>query len=159
VPRTPPTASASTSTAPSGPPERPAAANGLTLAAAEAFYRYYVELKNYAATTGDTEALLSASEAGCEGCKEYATYVAKVNAANGGLTGDYQERVKEVSELVRGSGGRLGGSAVIAVGNYTTKNTPSAKPIVSKAAEFTDQIALSPNGQNWVMYETQFEER
>ncbi|MFI6675087.1 DUF6318 family protein [Kribbella sp. NPDC050470] len=138
---------------------RPAAANGLTLAAAEAFYRYYVDLKNYAATTGDTAALLSASEAGCEGCKEYATYVAEVNAANGGLTGDYQERVKELSELARGDSGRLGGSAVIAVGTYTTKNTPSAKPIVSKAAEFTDQIALSPSGGNWVMYETQFEAR
>lgn len=151
--------STATPTTPSDPPQRPAAASGLTLAAAEAFYRYYVDLKNYAAATGDTAALLSASEAGCEGCKEYAAYVAKVNAANGGLAGDYQERVREVSELVRGGNGRLGGSAVITVGNYTTKNAPSATPIISKAAEFTDQIALSPSGQNWVMYETQFEER
>jgi hypothetical protein len=131
----------------------------LTLAAAEAFYRYYVDLKNYAATTGDAEALLAASEAGCEGCKEYADYVTKVNAGNGGLTGDYRETVKEVSELVRGASGRIGGSAVISVGKYTTKNSPSATPIVSDAAEFTDQIALSSSGDNWVMYETQFEER
>jgi hypothetical protein len=146
-------------TPPAGPPERPAAAEGLTLAAAEAFYRHYVDLMNYASQTGDTAPLLAASESGCERCKEYADFVAKINEANGGLSGDYRERVKEVSELVRGSSGRVGGSALVSVGAYTTKESPSAKPIVSKAASYTEQIALSPSGANWAMYEMKLEAR
>ncbi|MEU4193439.1 DUF6318 family protein [Kribbella sp. NPDC026611] len=157
---TPSGSPSSTPSAPaSAPPTRPAAADGLTLGAAEAFYRYYIDLKNYAAATGDTAALLSASESGCEGCNDYAQYVAKVNEANGGISGDYRERVKDVSQLVRGSTGRVGGSAVIAVGTFTTKNSPTSKPIISKPAEYTDTISLSPKGQNWVMYEMLFEER
>ncbi|WP_344112215.1 DUF6318 family protein [Kribbella alba] len=147
------------SATPSGPPVRPTTAEGLTLSAAEAFYRHYVDLMNYASQTGETAPLLAASESGCERCKEYASFVAKVNEANGGLTGDYRERVKEVSELVRGSSGRVGGSAIVTVGNYTTKATPTTKPIVSKAAEYTEQIALSPSGSNWVMYELKLESR
>jgi hypothetical protein len=114
---------------------------------------------NYASQTGHTTELRAASEPGCEGCKEYADFVAKVNEANGGLSGDYRERIKEVSELVRGSSGRIGGSAIITVGNYTTKESPTAKPIVSKAAEYTDQIALAASSGNWVMYEMKLEER
>ncbi|MDX6236543.1 MAG: hypothetical protein QOG10_1358 [Kribbellaceae bacterium] len=114
---------------------------------------------NYASQTGDTAALLAASESGCERCKEYADFVAKINVANGGLSGDYRERVKEVSELVRGSSGRVGGSAIVSVGAYTTRESPSAKPIVSKAASYTEQIALSPSGANWVMYEMKLEAR
>ena len=114
---------------------------------------------NYASQTGDAAPLLAASEAGCERCKEYANFVSKVNETNGGISGDYRERVKEVSELVRGSSGRIGGSAVVTVGHYTTKASPSATPIVSKAAEYTEQIALSPSGSNWVMYELKLESR
>ncbi|MFF0338206.1 DUF6318 family protein [Kribbella sp. NPDC004875] len=155
-----PSASASTPTSSGAKaPERPAAANGLTLAAAEAFYRYYIDLKNYAAATGDTKSLMAASESGCEGCSDYANYVAKVNVANGGISGDYIEKIKELNQLTRGSTGRVGGSAVIAVGNFTTKNSPTATPIISQPAEYTDTISLSPKGQNWVMYEMLFEER
>jgi len=160
-PTTAPTA-VPTSTTPSASatsPTRPAAAEGLTLAAAEAFYRHYVDLMNYASQTGDTASLLAASEGGCERCKEYANFVAKVNEANGGLSGDYRERVKEVSELVRGSSGRVGGSAIVTVGHYTTKASPAASPIISKPAEYTEQIALSSSGSNWVMYELKLESR
>ncbi|WP_350278965.1 DUF6318 family protein [Kribbella sp. HUAS MG21] len=158
-PATTPGAPASSPASTGGPPARPAAAHGLTLAAAEAFYRYYIDLKNYAAATGDTAALLAASETGCEGCSDYASYVAKVNVANGGISGDYRERIKEITQLNRGSTGRVGGSAVIAVGNFTTKNSPTSSPIISKPAEYTDTIALSAKGQDWVMYEMLFEAR
>lgn len=129
------------------------------MAAAEAFYRHYVDLMNYAAQSGKTTELLAASEAGCEGCKEYADFVAKVNVANGGISGDYQEKVKEVSDLSRGDGGRVGGTAMVSVGSYTTKSSPTAKPSVSKAAEYTEEIALSPSDSNWVMYEIQLGSR
>jgi hypothetical protein len=114
---------------------------------------------NYASKTGDGAPLLAASEAGCEGCKQYADFTEKVNAANGGLSGDYFERVTEVSELVRGASGRIGGSAKVTVGTYTTKESPSAKPVTSKAGNYTEQFALAPNGGNWVMFEIKLEER
>jgi hypothetical protein len=146
-------------TPPAGPPERPPAAEGLTLAAAEAFIRHYIDLMNYASQTGDTSALTAASEGGCRRCQQYADFVKKVNEANGGLSGDYRERVKEVSELVRGGSGRLGGSAIVTIGAYTTKASPSAKPVTSKAKTYTEQVALSPAGGNWIMYEMKLEQR
>ena len=149
-----PSASSTPSTAaPTGPPERPSAATGLTLASAEAFVRYYSDLKNYASDTGDSTALLSASEAGCENCKAYADFVKKSNAANGLLTGDYHERLKEVSELVRGQNGRLGGSAIVSVGQYVSRQTPTATPFTSKPKTYTRELALSPQSGSWVMYE------
>ena len=147
---TPPTA---TSAPPSGPPSRPSGAVGLTLTAAEQFVQYYSGLMNYAADTGDTSPLLSASEAGCENCKAYADFVTKSNAANGLLTGDYRERVTDVSELVRGQAGRLGGSASVSVGAYVSRATASANPVNSKPAKYTREFALSPQGGSWVMYE------
>ena len=108
---------------------------------------------NYASQTGDGAPLLAASEAGCEGCKQYADFAAKVNAANGSLSGDYVERVTEVSELIRRDSGRLAGSANVTVGSYTTKDSQSAKPVTSTPGSYAEQIALSPSGGNWIMYE------
>ena len=126
---------------------------GLTLAAAEQFVQYYSGLMTYAADTGDTNSLLSASEAGCENCKAYADFVSKSNAANGLLTGDYREHITDVSELVRGQGERLGGSARVSVGSYVSRATASASPVNSKAAKYTREFALSPQDGSWVMYE------
>jgi hypothetical protein len=148
-----------TTTPPAGPPERPAAAEGLTLAAAEAFVHYYSDLMNYASDTGDGTALLSASDSGCENCKVYADFVKKSNAANGLLTGDYHEHITEVSELVRGQSGRLGGSAILKVGKYVSRETPTATPITSKSTNYTREIALSPQSGNWVMFEMKLVEQ
>jgi hypothetical protein len=141
------------------PPERPSTANGLTLAAAEQFIHYYNDLTNYAAATGDTSLLLGASEAGCENCKSYAAFVAKSNAANGLLTGDYRERITDVAELVRGQGGNVGGSASVSVGAYVSRTTPTASPVNIKATNYTLEFALSPRGGNWVMYEMKLDKK
>ena len=154
-----PSESTAATPTPTGPPTRPADADGLSLAAAEAFVRHYVDLMNYASQTGDGGPLLAASEAGCEGCKQYADFAAKVNAANGGLSGDYFERVSEVSGLVRGSSGHLRGSAAVTIGSYTTKGSASAAPVTSKATSYTEQVALSPSKGNWIMFEIKLEER
>ncbi|MEV0283318.1 DUF6318 family protein [Kribbella sp. NPDC050820] len=154
-----PTTTSGTSAPTSAPPSRPSAADGLTLAAAEAFIRHYIDLMNYASQTGDGAPLLAASESGCEGCKQYAAFAAKVNGANGGLSGDYFERVTEVTELVKRDSGHLGGSAKVTVGAYTTKESPTAQPVTSTPASYTEQIALSPAGGNWVMYEIKLEDR
>ncbi|WP_344233926.1 DUF6318 family protein [Kribbella hippodromi] len=148
-----PTSQPSSPPTPSAPPDRPAAANGLTLAAADKFIRYYSELLNYASATGDTAPMLSSSEAGCENCKSYAKFVQQANASNGLLQGDYLERVTDIPELYRGENGRLGGSATVAIGAYTSKQSAGASPINLKAAKYTREFALSAQGGNWVMYE------
>jgi hypothetical protein len=123
------------------------------LAAADSFVRYYVDLLNYASTTGDTQPLLSASDKGCVRCKDYASYVGRVNAANGGLSGDYIERVKDVPDLFRGDGGRLGGYAAVTIGAYTSKDSPTAKPVTSTVRSYKREFTLAPQGSTWVMYE------
>ena len=144
---------------PSVAPERPATAQGLSLAAAEAFVYHYSDLMNYASETGDPAPMLSASEAGCEACQTYADFVKVSNAANGLLTGDYREHLNEVSELVRGQSGRLGGSAVVKVGEYVSRQTPSATPFRSTAETYTRELALAPQNGNWVMFEMKQAER
>jgi hypothetical protein len=148
-----PTDSASTPATASGPPERPANAMGLTLAAGEQFVRYYSELLNYASETGDTGPMLANSEAGCASCKSYAEFVAKANAANGLLEGDYREKVTDVPDLFRAEGGRLGGSADVTVGAYVSRETKSAAPVNVKAAKYQRKFGLSSSKGNWVMYE------
>ncbi|MGC4940190.1 DUF6318 family protein [Kribbella sp. DT2] len=140
-------------------PERPGRAEGLTLAAAEEFVRYYSDLLNYASATGDTARLLGESDTGCENCKSYADFVKKSNAANGLLTGDYREKVGDVAELVRGVHGRVGGSATIQVGRYVSRQTATASPFTSEATKYNRKFALSARGQRWVMFEMQLVEQ
>lgn len=129
------------------------------MTAAEEFVRYYSALLNYASDTGDTAPMLSESDPGCENCKSYADFVKKSNAANGLLKGDYREKVSDVAELVRGDGGRLGGSATIQVGEYVSRETPTASPFTSKAAKYTREFALSARGGKWVMFEMKLVEQ
>ncbi|WP_420488541.1 DUF6318 family protein [Kribbella solani] len=132
-------------------PQRPKTATGLSLSAGEAFVRYYVSLLNYASTTGDSEPMMSAATGECSQCKLYADYVSKVNAANGGLTGDYFERVNDVPDLFRGEGGLLGGHATVTIGAYTSKDSPSAKPVTSMVRKYKREFTLSPQQGSWVM--------
>ncbi|WP_238151453.1 DUF6318 family protein [Kribbella sindirgiensis] len=134
-------------------PGRPAAARGVTLASAEQFVRYYSDLLNYAADTGDTVALVKASSAVCESCKAYADFIAKSNAANGLLSGDYHEHIVDVPQLNRGKPGFAGGSANLTVGAYTSKETKTDSPLVSQPAQYSRKFALVDQGGNWVMYE------
>ncbi len=140
-------------------PRRPGSANGLGLAAAEEFVRYYSSLLNYASDTGDTVPMLSESDSGCENCKAYADFVRKSNGANGLMNGDYAERVGEVAELVRGESGRVGGSATIKVGLYVSRRTPTDAVFTSKPATYTREFALSAQAGRWVMYEMKMVKR
>jgi hypothetical protein len=144
---------ASSTTPSSAAPVRPAAARGVTLASAEQFVRYYSDLMNYAADTGDTTALLQASSPVCENCKVYADFIAKSNAANKLLSGDYHEHITDVPQLNRGKPGFAGGSANLTVGAYTSRETKTDAPVVSQPAKYTRQFALADQSGNWVMYE------
>jgi hypothetical protein len=134
-------------------PERPKAAAGLTGEAAAQFVRYYSELMNYAADTGDTAALMAASEAGCGNCKAYVDFIAKSNAANGLLTGDYHEHITGLPELTLGKPGFAGGSATLIVGAYVSKADKKAAALSTKPAKYSREFALSAKGGDWVMYE------
>ncbi|RZT28746.1 hypothetical protein EV649_2530 [Kribbella sp. VKM Ac-2569] len=113
--------------------------------------RYYVSLMNYASTTGDVAPMLSPTATICKQCKGYANYVAEVNAANGGLTGDYFERVNDVPDLFRGDGGRVGGYALVTIGAYTSKDSPSAKPVTSPVQRYKREFTLLKQHGSWTM--------
>jgi hypothetical protein len=97
--------------------------------------------------------MLAASDTGCENCKSYATFVAQANVANGLLKGDYQEKLTDVPELYRGDTGRVGGSALVTVGAYTSQKSKTATPSNIAAAKYKREFALSPQAGSWVMYE------
>lgn len=113
--------------------------------------RYYVSLMNYASTTGDVAPMMSATTTACKQCKAYANYVAKVNAANGGLTGDYFERVNDVPDLFRGDGGPVGGYALVTIGTYTSKDSPSAKSVANTAQKYKRDFTLLNQRGSWTM--------
>ncbi|MEV6282941.1 DUF6318 family protein [Kribbella sp. NPDC051770] len=154
--------SVAVTTAPSGPstaPERPAAAFGLSLAAGEAFIRHYIELLNYGARTGDVSAIQTASDPGCLGCAAYIKSVTKINAANGGLKGDFAERLIEVSELTRADDGQLAATTQLKVGAYTAQESSTAKPVSIAAAEYVQEMALAPSGGSWTVFEMELTKR
>jgi hypothetical protein len=155
-PDTPPSATPSpTVGAPSAAPSRPAPASGSSLAAGEAFIAYYVNLLNYSYATGDPKPFMAESDQGCLGCKALAGYVQKVNARNGGLTGDFVDKLQAVKEIYRGEAGKLGGSATLKSGDFVERASPSASPVPKKSATGTLEFTLSPSGGNWVMFEMQ----
>ncbi|WP_143465881.1 DUF6318 family protein [Kribbella sp. ALI-6-A] len=143
---------------PSAPPTRPATAIGSSLAAGEAFIAYYVDLLNYSYATGDPAPFLAASDKGCLGCQGVAQYTRKVNVKNGGVKGDYKDKLVAVKEIYRGESGRLGGSATIKSGTYEERLTPTASPVQQTSSDGTMEFTLSSNAGNWVMYEMQIDE-
>jgi hypothetical protein len=142
-----------TSSTPVAPPERPEAALGLSWAAGEAFIRHFIDLMNYSAQTGDVAPVHAASDPGCLGCAAYSDSVKKINQANGGLQGDYFERVLEVSQLTRATDGQLSASTKLKVGAYTARQSPTSKPVTITAAKYVQEMALAPSGGNWTVFE------
>lgn len=63
-------------------PRMPAVAQGSAIRAATAFTRYYIDLRNYAASTGDVRKLRSASQ-NCSGCDHYANLYKSTYEAGG----------------------------------------------------------------------------
>lgn len=157
-----PTTASPTPTLPSGVPTevpaRPAAATGLELGAAESFLGHYVALLNYAYATGDTAPMLAASDKGCVGCSGTAQYLKVTNGRNGGLTGDYADHLAAVTDLFRGTGGKVGGTVSIRSGNYVERVGPTAAPTQKKAHTESWTFTLAPASGNWVMYELQVAE-
>jgi hypothetical protein len=131
----------------------------VTLSAAELFIRHYIDLMNYAAATGDTSAMRSVSAQACSGCAKYYASVEQVNEQGGGLTGDYRERVVEVTELTRTAKDKVAASTNVTVGNYTARRSPSATPMVVKATPYTEEMVLAVVSGNWQMFEMELTTR
>ncbi|MGC4940186.1 DUF6318 family protein [Kribbella sp. DT2] len=155
---TPTSPGSGTNAVPSAPPSRPAPASGSGLAAGEAFIAYYVDLLNYSYATGDPTPFMTASEKGCLGCQGIADYARKVNVKNGGIKGNYKDKLIAVKEIYRGASGRLGGSATIRSGTYEERLTPSASPVQQTSSDGTMEFTLSTSSGDWVMYELQITE-
>jgi hypothetical protein len=115
-------------------------------------------LLNYSYLTGDPDPFLAASDVGCLGCKGIADYVRKINAKNGGLTGDFKDQLVVVKEIYRGQSGRLGGSATLKTGTYQERVTPGASPVPQPGSTGTMEFTLSAKAGNWVMYEMKINE-
>ncbi|MFC9693285.1 DUF6318 family protein [Kribbella sp. NPDC056951] len=153
-----PGTSAPTTDTPTAPPTRPAPAVGSNLAAGEAFIGFYVDLLNYSYVTGDPAGFLAESDKGCVGCNALADYVKKVNARNGTLKGDFQDRLVDVKEIHKGEKDHLGGSATLKTGAYEEIQSPGGSPVPQAAGTGTMEFTLSRSGDNWVMYEMQIDE-
>jgi hypothetical protein len=69
VTKTPADSPTASSTPTEQPPAMPAAAKGKGRPAAKAFVRYYIDLINYAGTTGDVADMQRVSQPGCVSCR------------------------------------------------------------------------------------------
>ncbi|MFG1910862.1 DUF6318 family protein [Kribbella sp. NPDC048928] len=141
------------------PPTRPEGAYGLTLAAAEQFVRHYISLMNYAAATGDTSGMRTVSATDCDGCSKYYASVEKINEAGGGLSGDYLERVVEVTELTRTAKDKVAATTDVTVGKYTARRSRTSTPVVVQATPYTEEMVLAATGGNWQMFEMELTTR
>jgi hypothetical protein len=91
-PAPPPLASASTSPKPSpspatAAPTLPAEAQGTSKAAAKAFVRHWIDVLNYAMSTGDTAGLVELADRSCSTCEAIADRIEDVYAGGGHLEG------------------------------------------------------------------------
>ncbi|MEV5964631.1 DUF6318 family protein [Kribbella sp. NPDC051952] len=154
----PATSTPTSNSIPSAPPTRPVEATGVTLAAAEKFVAYYVSLQNYAYATGDAQNFMAESDKGCIGCKAISDFVKFSNGSNGGLSGDYLDKLTSVSQIALGNGGKASGSAELQTGTYVEIPTPSAKPVTRPKASAVMNFTLSTQDNNWVMYELEINE-
>jgi hypothetical protein len=155
-----PSTPASTSTVPatsSTPtptsPTLPAAAKGITITSADAFSRFYLQVIDYAAATGDITLLVQSSDKGCISCGELSRHYSSVYKAGGSLTGDFQSR------NVKSTGVRLNGTKAAEItlrsteGRHTLKPSATAKPtpFTGEAVDWT--LTLANQSGQWVMYE------
>ncbi len=151
------TVTAATPTAGDGPPLRPDAAKGLTVASAESFVMYFVtRAGNYLKQTGDGSAWLRASSPACKFCSANATYFAATNGRNERLTGAYTWREVTVRS-VRLTGPRSAAVDVnVRTGRHSAVEKPGApaKPFPGGVQYYA--ITLAESGGSWTVLDVRF---
>lgn len=130
-------------------PTLPAAARGSTVRAAKAFVTYYIDLLNYAMTTGDTKAFRAASR-NCEGCDRYADLFEEVADA-GGSADSRGWSINEISAIPRGSNTIV----LFNVRSSRVKSIPSSDSpaTVIPAAEYALRLVLGQTETTWIAEE------
>jgi hypothetical protein len=140
-----------------GPPLRPDAAKGLTIASAEALVRYYfAEAGNYLKLTGDASAWTRASSPACSFCSGNARYFGFANGRSRRLTGAFVWRDVDVRS-VRSTGAR---SAVVDV-NVRTGRHAAVEKRGAPAKSFPGgvqyyKVSLVELGGDWVVLDVVF---
>lgn len=155
----PPTAPTSVpvSTGPGdGLPLPPDAANGLSVAAAEATVRFYfADAQNYLKRTGVGTALTQLSDASCAACEYSVSFFGVRNGANRQLTGDYLWRGVDI-RMVRMTSAR---TAVVDVNAQTGRHAavpkPGTRPTVYKGGTNFFKVTLLAKTGRWVVFEVE----
>ena len=134
-------------------PALPAAAEGITITSADAFARFYLQVIDYAAATGDVTLLVQSSDKGCISCDELSRHYSSVYKAGGSLTGDFRSR------NVKSTGVRLNGTKAAEItlssteGRHTLKPSATAKPTLFTGEAVDWTLTLANQSGQWVMYE------
>jgi hypothetical protein len=135
-----------------GAPHLPAEAQGLTIASAEAFARFYFDqASNYLKRTGDGSVVRAWSEPSCGSCRDRLAYFAAVNGRARRLSGDYVWRSTQVRQ-VQLDGQR---SAVVDVdsrtGVHAAVERRGARPVRFPGGISTFTMTLVARSGNWAV--------
>jgi hypothetical protein len=152
-PAPPPLVSTSTSPTPSPSPATaaptvPAEAQGTSKAAAKAFVRHWIDVLNYAMSTGDTSVLVDLADPACSTCEAIANRIEDVYAEGGHLEGtgwrirtlSYLEREHSKSPLV---------AARIEIASQTAYASAEAAPSQSPRSRGHLDFSLDRRPTGW----------
>jgi hypothetical protein len=135
---------------------RPDAARGRSIAAAEAFVRYYFGTAvNHLKRTGEATAVRDASSPSCTPCRGDIAYFASANGRNGRLTGAYLWQNVEVRSA-RPSGTSMVLAVDASAGRHTAVEKPGAKPKAFTGGRQHLKVTLAPDGKDWVVFDVAY---
>lgn len=122
-----PTASQSASPTAATPPVMPDSARGTTRAAAKEFVRYYVDVLNDAASTGETTQLRELAHPDCKVCRGFSRYIEKVYALGGEIAGNGWV-IQRLTVVGRGPEGTMAVRASVTVSSQRVVPSAGASP-------------------------------
>ena len=151
APSASPVSETTSPTASSGPeePPLPATATENSDLGARAFAAYWIQLVNYAQSTGDVKALKSASDRRCDGCTGLVEAIEEPYLNGGHIEGG-EFRVGEFRELPPDFGADWGGFATGRVDPQTVVNA-SGDVERSSGSKIHVYAYLSWSSDHWVM--------
>jgi hypothetical protein len=114
VPKEPAATSATPASPTATPPDMPEQAKQDSPEGAAAFVKYYVDVFNYAASTGDVDELSRLSAPTCEGCQSYISLYRKTYDAGGYFKGG-EWKISDL-ELQPGDGETFATTSVVSGG-------------------------------------------
>ena len=135
------TATSATPTA--TPPTMPAQAKQDTPEGAAAFVKHYIDVFNYAASTGDVEELSRLSSPDCEGCQSYIKLYRDTYKAGGYFKDEGWEPVSTKTTRT-GSGYTVGVDVLAPQTKYKTDRNSPVK--IGESGEYSLALAVS-NGR------------